>query len=156
MLLTVSLCHLLNDVVQSMLPAIYPVIKATYRLDFGQIGLITLTFNLTASLLQPVVGIYTDRRPTPYSLPVGMSFTMIGLVVLAFAPHFGVVLLGVALVGMGSSVFHPESSRLARHCIKAPCSAKGSPAAPAPWPWRCWEWFWFTLSSALRCARSPG
>ncbi len=113
-LAAISFCHLLNDMLQSVIPAVYPMLKNTYRLDFGQIGLITLTFNLTASLLQPVVGIYTDRRPTPYSLAAGMSFTMIGLVVLAFAPHFGVVLLGVALVGMGSSVFHPESSRVAR------------------------------------------
>src|SRR5689334_4895510 len=113
-LAAISFCHLLNDMLQSVIPAVYPILKSAYRLDFGQIGLITLTSQLTASLLQPLVGLYTDHRPTPYSLPVGMTFTMIGLVLLSFAPTFGVILLAVALVGMGSSVFHPESSRVAR------------------------------------------
>jgi FSR family fosmidomycin resistance protein-like MFS transporter len=113
-LAAVSLCHMLNDMMQSVIPAVYPLLKSTYHLDFGQIGLITLTFQLTASLLQPLVGIYTDRRPTPYSLPVGMGFTLIGLVMLASAPTFPMILMSVALVGMGSSVFHPESSRVAR------------------------------------------
>src|ERR1044071_1197407 len=99
---------------QSVVPAVYPILKTTYNLDFGQIGLITLTSQLTASLLQPVVGLYTDRRPTPYSLPVGMTFTMVGLVLLASAPTFGLVLASVGLVGIGSAVFHPESSRVAR------------------------------------------
>ena len=99
---------------QSLIPAVYPILKATYRLDFGQIGLITLTSQLTASLLQPVIGSYTDRRPMPYSLAMGMGFTLTGLLLISHAPTFGVVLAAVALVGMGSAVFHPESSRVAR------------------------------------------
>lgn len=99
---------------QSVIPAVYPILKDSYRLDFGQIGLISLTSQLTASLLQPVVGLYTDHRPTPYSLPMGMTFTMAGLILLASAPSFAIVLAAVALVGMGSAVFHPESSRVAR------------------------------------------
>ena len=113
-LAAISFCHLLNDMMQSVIPAVYPILKESYRLDFGQIGLITLTSQLTASLLQPVVGLYTDHRPTPYSLPVGMTFTMVGLILIASAPSFAVVLTAVALVGMGSAVFHPESSRVAR------------------------------------------
>ncbi len=113
-LTAISFCHLLNDMMQSVIPAVYPLLKSSYHLDFGQVGLITLTMQLTASLLQPVVGIYTDRRPTPYSLAVGMGFTLTGLVLLSSAPNFAAVLLAVALIGMGSSVFHPESSRVAR------------------------------------------
>ena len=113
-LAAISFCHLLNDMLQSLIPAVYPILKAAYRLDFGQIGLITLTSQLTASLLQPLVGLYTDRRPTPYSLATGMTFTMVGLVLLSVAPTFSVILCAVALVGVGSSVFHPESSRVAR------------------------------------------
>ena len=113
-LAAISFCHLLNDMMQSVIPAVYPIFKSSYHLDFGQIGLITLTSQLTASLLQPVVGLYTDHRPTPYSLPVGMTFTMVGLILIASAPSFAVVLAAVALVGMGSAVFHPESSRVAR------------------------------------------
>jgi FSR family fosmidomycin resistance protein-like MFS transporter len=113
-LAAIGFCHLLNDMMQSVIPAVYPILKQSYRLDFGQIGLITLTSQLTASLLQPVVGLYTDHRPTPYSLPVGMTFTMVGLILMASAPSFGAVLVAVALVGMGSAVFHPESSRVAR------------------------------------------
>ena len=113
-LAAISFCHLLNDMMQSVIPAVYPIFKSSYRLDFGQIGLITLTSQLTASLLQPVVGLYTDHRPTPYSLPVGMTFTMVGLILIASAPSFAAVLAAVALVGMGSAVFHPESSRVAR------------------------------------------
>lgn len=99
---------------QSVIPAVYPILKASYRLDFGQIGLITLASQLTASLLQPVVGLYTDRRPLPYSLATGMGFTLAGLILISHAPGFSTVLLAVALVGMGSAVFHPESSRVAR------------------------------------------
>ena len=110
----ISFCHFLNDMMQSVIPAVYPILKTAYRLDFGQIGLITLTSQLTASLLQPLVGLYTDRRPTPYSLSVGMAATLVGLILLAMAPTFGMILVAVALVGMGSSVFHPESSRVAR------------------------------------------
>ena len=113
-LTAISFCHFLNDMMQSVIPAIYPILKNAYRLDFGQIGLITLTSQLTASLLQPIVGLYTDRRPTPYSLATGMGATLVGLILLSIAPTFGMILVAVALVGVGSSVFHPESSRVAR------------------------------------------
>lgn len=110
----ISICHGLNDLMQSLLPAVYPMLKSAYRLDFAQIGLITFANTATASLLQPLVGIYTDRRPMPYSLALGMGFTLVGLLLLAGAPSYAVVLLAVALVGVGSSIFHPESSRVAR------------------------------------------
>ncbi len=113
-LIGLSVSHLLNDTIQSLLPAIYPLIKQSFALDYGQIGLITFTFQLTASLLQPFIGIYTDRHPQPYSLPVGMGFSFFGLLLLSVAPTYGVILLAAGLVGTGSSVFHPESSRLAR------------------------------------------
>ena len=109
-----SVCHLLNDLIQSLLPAIYPLLKTNFALDFGQIGLITLTFQVTASLLQPLVGIYTDRHPMPYSLSIGMGCTLGGLLLLSQASTFPMLLLAAALVGSGSSVFHPESSRVAR------------------------------------------
>ena len=112
-LAAVSFSHLLNDMIQSLLPAIYPILKATFRLNFVEIGLITLTYQLTASLLQPFVGLYTDRSPKPFSLPVGMTFTLLGLLMLATAPHLGMLLVAAAFMGMGSSVFHPESSRVA-------------------------------------------
>ena len=113
-LLMLSTCHLLNDMIQSLLPAIYPLLKDSFALSFGQVGLITLTFQLTASLLQPLVGIYTDRRPLPYSLAIGMACTLSGLLLLAHATSFPALLLAAAMVGSGSSVFHPESSRVAR------------------------------------------
>lgn len=113
-LVAISVSHLLNDLIQSLLPAIYPILKANFHLDFGQIGLLTLTFQLTASLLQPLVGIYTDKKPQPFSLVVGMGFTLVGLLTLSRAGSYPLLLLGAALVGMGSSVFHPESSRVAR------------------------------------------
>jgi FSR family fosmidomycin resistance protein-like MFS transporter len=109
-----SLCHLLNDMMQSLLPAIYPIIKSSFGLGFTQIGLITLTNQATASLLQPAIGFHTDRRPQPYSLAMGMGSTLVGMVLLATAPQYGIVLVAAALVGVGSSVFHPESSRIAR------------------------------------------
>jgi FSR family fosmidomycin resistance protein-like MFS transporter len=109
-----SICHLLNDMIQSLLPAIYPLLKDSFKLDFGQIGLITLTFQITASLLQPLVGIYTDKKPMPYSLAIGMGCTLTGLLLLSRAPTFPILLLAAALIGSGSSVFHPESSRVAR------------------------------------------
>jgi FSR family fosmidomycin resistance protein-like MFS transporter len=109
----VSASHFLNDMIQSLLPAVYPLLKANYALDFGQIGLITLVFQVTASLLQPVVGTFTDRRPTWYSLPLGMTFTLCGLLLLSQATY-PLLLLAAALIGTGSSVFHPESSRIAR------------------------------------------
>lgn len=113
-LFAVSFCHLLNDMMQALLPAIYPNLKASFHLSFAQIGLVTLAFQLTASLLQPAVGLFADKRPMPFSLPIGMVFTLIGLVVLSQARNFEVLLAAAALVGMGSSVFHPESSRVAR------------------------------------------
>ena len=110
----ISFCHLLNDMVQSLILAIYPILKGQFHLDFGQIGLITMVFQVTASLLQPVVGAFTDRKPQPYSLPVGMVFTLTGILLLAVAPTFPVLLLAAATVGIGSSIFHPESARVAR------------------------------------------
>jgi len=110
----VSFCHLLNDMMQSLLTATYPLLKTNYGLDFGQIGILTLTFQVTASLLQPLVGLYTDKRPLPYSLPIGMGSTLVGLIVLAHAGTYELLLLGAALVGLGSSIFHPEASRVAR------------------------------------------
>ena len=113
-LLGVSFSHMLNDMMQSLLPSIYPILKQEYALSFAQIGLITLTFQVTASLLQPVVGIVTDKKPQPYALPLGMGCTLVGLILLGFASSYPVLLLAAAMVGMGSSVFHPESSRVAR------------------------------------------
>lgn len=113
-LAAISFSHLLNDLIQSLIPAIYPILKDAFRLDFAQIGLITLTFQLTASLLQPLVGLYTDKRPSPFSLVVGMGFSLVGLLLLSQATSYAALLLAAALVGMGSSVFHPESSRVAR------------------------------------------
>jgi MFS transporter, FSR family, fosmidomycin resistance protein len=113
-LLAISFSHLLNDTIQSLIPAIYPVLKNSFHLNFTQIGLITLTFQCTASLFQPFVGLYTDHRPKPYSLAIGMGFTLIGLVLLSVAGSFPTILVSAALVGLGSSIFHPEASRLAR------------------------------------------
>ena len=110
----ISFSHFLNDLMQSILLAIYPLLKGEFALSFSQIGLITLTYQITASLLQPLVGLYTDRRPQAYSLAMGMGLTFTGLITLAFAPNFHVLLLAAALVGSGSSVFHPEASRVAR------------------------------------------
>ena len=110
----ISFSHLLNDMIQSLILAIYPMLKSNFSLSFGQIGLITLTYQITASMLQPLVGSYTDKHPKPYSLPVGMGFTLVGLLLMSVAPSFGVLLIAAALVGCGSSVFHPESSRVAR------------------------------------------
>lgn len=112
-LIAIAFCHLLNDTMQSLLPAIYPNLKTALNLDFAHIGLVTLTFQLTASLLQPLVGLYTDRRAVPYALPVATLSTFFGLILLAHAHAFGVLLAAAALVGVGSSVFHPEASRVA-------------------------------------------
>jgi FSR family fosmidomycin resistance protein-like MFS transporter len=112
-LFTISFTHLLNDMLQSVIPAIYPLMKDTFHLSFTEIGLITFTFQLTASLLQPFVGHYTDKKPLPYSLAIGMGFTLAGLVSLSLATNFVAILISVSLIGMGSSVFHPESSRVA-------------------------------------------
>lgn len=112
-LFAISFSHLLNDVIQSVIPAVYPLLKENYTLTFTQIGVITLVFQLTASLLQPFVGLYTDKKPTPWSLPLGMLFSLTGLLFLAFASNYVHILLSVSLIGMGSSVFHPEASRVA-------------------------------------------
>jgi len=113
-LAAISFSHLLNDMIQSLLPAIYPILKSNYQLDFAKIGLITLTTQLTASLLQPLIGLYTDRKPQPYSLPFGMGFTLMGLTMLSMASQYAFILIAAGLIGMGSAVFHPESSRVAR------------------------------------------
>jgi len=113
-LAAISAAHMINDTMQSLILAIYPILKGEFQLSYGQIGLITLTYQVTASLLQPLVGLYTDRRPVPWSLPFGMAFTLCGLLLLGWAPAYGWVLVAAALVGIGSSIFHPESSRVAR------------------------------------------
>jgi FSR family fosmidomycin resistance protein-like MFS transporter len=112
-LFAVGFCHALNDMMQSLLQAIYPNLKATFELDFAHIGIVTAVFQVTASLLQPLVGAYTDRRQLPYALPIGMVFTFFGLIGLALAPSYPLLLLAAGLVGIGSSTFHPESSRVA-------------------------------------------
>jgi FSR family fosmidomycin resistance protein-like MFS transporter len=112
-LLAISVSHMLNDTLQSLIPAIYPVVKDGFHLTFAQVGLITLTFQLTASLLQPVVGAFTDRRPQPFSLAAGMGLTLVGLALVSVVTSYGALLVSVSLVGMGSSIFHPESSRVA-------------------------------------------
>ncbi len=109
-----SASHMVNDMMQSLILAMYPVLKGDFHLSFGQIGLITLVYQLTASLLQPLIGLYTDRRPQPYWLPFGMVSTLCGLILLAYAPTYSMLLLAAAFVGLGSAIFHPESSRLAR------------------------------------------
>jgi FSR family fosmidomycin resistance protein-like MFS transporter len=113
-LIAASFSHLLNDTIQSLIPAVYPVLKESFQLNFAQIGLITLTFQITASMLQPIVGLYTDHRPQPFSLAIGMGFSLVGLVLLSGASSYWMILCSAALVGLGSSVFHPEASRLAR------------------------------------------
>src|ERR1700721_904000 len=113
-LAAVSLCHLLNDMVQSLLPSIYPILKVSFHLNFGQIGLISLVYQVVASLLQPFIGLYTDRKPMPYALAVGMCFTLTGIVMLALAPTYSLLLLASAVIGAGSAIFHPESSRIPR------------------------------------------
>jgi len=113
-LLAAAFCHFLNDMVQSLIPAIYPILKTSFHLDFAQIGMITLTYQITASLLQPLIGHFNDRHPRPYSLAIGMGFTLIGLVVLSRVSTYPMLLAGAGLVGIGSAVFHPESSRVVR------------------------------------------
>ena len=114
-LVVLGLTHLLNDLMQSLIPAAYPILKETYALDFVQIGMITMTFQIAGSLLQPVMGMVTDRHPAPYSPVVGMMFTLSGLVSLAFAPSYAMILVSVAIIGVGSSIFHPEATRMARY-----------------------------------------
>jgi len=113
-LFALSFCHLLNDSIQALLPAIYPLLKDSFSLSFTQIGIITLVFQMVGSILQPIIGSYTDKHPKPYSLVVGMGISLIGLVTLALAPSYGAVLVAAAMIGMGSAIFHPESSRMAR------------------------------------------
>lgn len=113
-LFAMGFCHLLNDMIQSVIPAMYPVLKDNFGFTFAQIGIITLVFQLTSSVFQPFVGQYADRRPQPYSLSAGMCFTLTGLLLLAFASNFFLILLAVAIIGCGSSVFHPEASRVAQ------------------------------------------
>lgn len=113
-LIAISVSHLLNDLMQSVISAIYPILKDEFTLDFAQIGMIQLVFQLTASILQPIVGIYTDKKPMPFSLPIGMGFTLAGLLLLANAASYPALLVSVAMIGLGSSIFHPESSRVAR------------------------------------------
>jgi FSR family fosmidomycin resistance protein-like MFS transporter len=112
-LMAISISHLLNDTIQSLIPSLYPLIKTSYHLNFTQIGIITLTFNLAASLLQPFVGAYTDKRPQPFSLAAGMLVTLAGLIVLGWSPYYWILLVSVAMIGIGSSVFHPEASKIA-------------------------------------------
>lgn len=112
-LLTISFAHLLNDTIQSLIPSIYPIVKKSFHLNFAQVGLITFTFQLAASFLQPFVGFYTDKKPQPFSLATGMGFTLIGLIFLSFASTFEWLLVSVGLIGIGSSVFHPEASKVA-------------------------------------------
>jgi FSR family fosmidomycin resistance protein-like MFS transporter len=113
-ILALSFCHLLNDMMQSLVPALYPILKTSYGLSFSQVGLITLAFQCTASMLQPLVGLYTDRRPQPYSLTAGISLTLIGLLLMSRASTYPAILVAAMLIGMGSSIFHPEASRVAR------------------------------------------
>ncbi|QTE37934.1 MFS transporter [Mucilaginibacter gossypii] len=112
-LFTISLAHFINDMLQSVIPSIYPLIKQRFSLKFNQIGLITFTYQITASILQPFVGLYTDKKPKPYSLAIGMGFTLSGLMLASFAGNFYIMLMAVSLIGIGSSIFHPESSRVA-------------------------------------------
>src|SRR5580700_12315229 len=113
-ILAIGVCHLINDMMQSLLPAIYPNLKEDFSLNFREVGLVTFTYQVTASLLQPLVGLYADRRPTPTALPGGVLFSMAGLLILSAASHYAWLLVGAAMLGIGSSVFHPESSRVAR------------------------------------------
>src|SRR3954468_10436709 len=112
-LITISFSHLLNDTIQSLIPSIYPIVKNSLHLNFSQVGLITLTFQLAASLFQPLIGVYTDKKPQPFSLAIGMCFTLAGLILLSQANHYAILLVSVGLIGTGSSIFHPEASKVA-------------------------------------------
>lgn len=118
LLVLLGLSHLLNDLIQALIPAIYPILRAEFALDLVQIGMITLTFQIAGSLFQPVVGLYTDRKPLPYSSVVGMGFTFAGVSALAFAPSYAMILVAVACIGIGSSIFHPEATRMARYAAQ--------------------------------------
>ncbi len=157
-ILATSMGHFLNDMMQSLLPAIYPMLKDNYSLSFWQIGLLTFTFQMTASILQPLVGIYTDRKPMPYSLPFGMGCTLVGLVFLATAHHYSILLLGAAFVGFGSSVFHPEAARVARlppavvMASRNPCFRWAAISARRLVPF--WQRSLFCLSARSACRGS--
>ncbi len=161
-LLTISFCHLLNDTIQSLMPPIYPLLQKTFHFNYWQVGRIALTSQLTASILQPLVGLYTDRRPKPYSLAVGMGITMIGLLAFSMAPTYGTILAAAALVGIGSAVFHPESSRIARmasggqHGMAQSLFQVGGNAGSALGPLLAWAFIsgqssiaWFSLMALV-------
>ena len=161
-LLTISFCHLLNDTIQSLMPPIYPLLQKTFHFNYWQVGRIALTSQLTASILQPLVGLYTDRRPKPYSLAVGMGITMIGLLAFSMAPSYGTILAAAALVGIGSAVFHPESSRIARlasggqHGMAQSLFQVGGNAGSALGPLLAWAFIsgqssiaWFSLMALV-------
>ncbi|HUC53987.1 MAG TPA: MFS transporter [Candidatus Cybelea sp.] len=161
-LLTISFCHLLNDTIQSLMPPIYPLLQKTFHFNYWQVGRIALTSQMTASILQPLVGLYTDRRPKPYSLAFGMGITMIGLVGFAMARSYGTILTAAALVGVGSAVFHPESSRIARlasggqHGMAQSLFQVGGNAGSALGPLMAWAFIsgqssiaWFSLLALL-------
>lgn len=156
-LFSVAFVHLLNDCVQAVLPSIYPLLKQEFALSFTQVGLITLTFQCTASLLQPWIGLYTDKHPIPFLLPVGMCVTLAGVGLLSVAGSFGMLLLAAGMIGVGSSTFHPEASRVARlasggsSASRSRCSR--SAATSAPHSGRCWP---PPSSSAAARAASPG
>ena len=118
LLVMLGMSHLLNDLIQALIPAIYPILRAEFALDLVQIGMITLTFQIAGSLFQPLVGLYTDKHPLPYSSVVGMGFTLTGITALAFAPSYAMVLVSVACIGIGSSIFHPEATRMARYAAQ--------------------------------------
>ena len=161
-LLTISFCHLLNDTIQSLIPPIYPLLQKAFHFNYWQVGRIALTSQLTASILQPLVGLYTDRRPKPYSLAVGMGITMVGLLAFAMAPSYGTILAAAALVGIGSAVFHPESSRIARmasggqHGMAQSLFQVGGNAGSAMGPLLAWAFIsgqssiaWFSLLALI-------
>ncbi len=149
----VALAHLINDLIQSVLPSIYPMLKDNYGLTFTQVGLITLTFQLTASLLQPWVGYHTDRHPKPWLLPAGTVCTLIGIVMMSVVGNFPMILLAAALIGIGSSTFHPEASRIARLASGGRLAWRSRPSRSAVTrvrrSARCWR-----LRSSFRSARA--
>ena len=147
-LIAASVSHLLNDTIQSLIPAIYPVLKDSFQLNFTQIGLITLTFQITASMLQPIVGLYTDHRPQPFSLAIGMGFSLVGLILLSVAGSYWMILCASALVGLGSSVFHPEASALRGWPLAADTVSLSPCFKSAEMPGNRWDRFWLLSSWA--------
>jgi len=166
-LFSVAFVHLLNDCVQAVLPSIYPLLKHEFDLTFAQVGLITLTFQCTASLLQPWIGLYTDRRPIPFLLPAGMCVTLLGVGLLAWAGSFPMLLTAAAMIGIGSSTFHPEASRVARlasggrfgfaqSLSRRPRSTRDQSCRARRWsrPWWCWR-CWSSPSTSTWPACRP-